>query len=145
MKKYFILYYTARHVSVIILGVDRKELYRRICEPYCRFYKPRKDEDLACLGFLVIQHLIEEGKNFTPDKPERKSESGTEPILSEDLCIGCSYRINDCDFAAEVEGASPCGGFIFLRNLLRENILSLHELQRVVKEVLDAEKLKDLH
>ncbi len=125
--------------------MDRKELRRLVCKAHCAYYKPLKDEGLACLGFLVIERLFEKSGDRPSGKPEKLSWTITESILSEDLCVGCPYRAEDCDFAAEVEGALPCGGFIFLGILLEKKILSRHELQKTVKDVLYEITGKDLH
>jgi hypothetical protein len=124
----------------MILRVDRKELESLICKAYCAYYKSQKDEGLFCLSFMVIERLFEKGGNRSSGKSDKLSGSGTESILSEDLCINCLYHANDCDFAAGVEGASPCGGFIFLGNLIAESLLSRRELQKAVREVLAGEK-----
>ena len=32
-----------------------------LCRNFCPYYKPSKDEELACLGFSVIERLIGKG------------------------------------------------------------------------------------
>jgi len=40
----------------------------------------------------------------------------------------CSFFDNDCDFAAHIETAPPCGGFIFLSQLVSEEIIKVEDM-----------------
>ena len=121
-----------------------------VCEEFCPYYKPAKDESLACLGYLVIEKLIGKGINISCEKRERPLDSAVSGRLSRDLCVKCPFYDNDCDFAMvyrsnregkpassilpkdgegqllEEKGSTmvPCGGFTLLGYLLGE-ILSI--------------------
>ncbi|OGW33142.1 MAG: hypothetical protein A2X59_05935 [Nitrospirae bacterium GWC2_42_7] len=101
---------------------------RELCRNFCHYYKPLKNEDFKCRGYLVVMELINKGKNLSFDKTDAILDEGTIRMLSKKLCLSCSFYENDCDFAAHVEKAPPCGGFIFLGHLVSEEVLKVEDM-----------------
>jgi hypothetical protein len=130
---------------------------KSICKIFCTYYKPDKDEDLACLGFLVIEKLVGQGVTFSCEKRDSILNPADSERLFRDMCIRCSFYENDCDFAlvfrtnsgrdsvsstpassaarylSEKERIpSPCGGFILLGYLLGENIVNIDDIKKLI-------------
>jgi hypothetical protein len=103
-------------------------LKKKLCLNFCPYYKPSNDNDLACMGFLVIERLIKKGKKISFKKMSKALDGMTEKLLKKHLCTVCSFYESDCDFAAQKENASPCGGFILLGHLLETNIITIDDL-----------------
>ncbi len=106
----------------------------KVCKNYCHYYKPAKDEKLACKGLLVIERIIENGGEIPLDmldlsaKSDRIINHNTKEILFKNICISCPFYESDCDFAEQKEDSKPCGGFIFLGLLLEEDIISVDDI-----------------
>jgi hypothetical protein len=101
------------------------ELRENVCERFCSYYKPDKSGESACLGFLVIQNIAEKGSRIRIPPPEK-----VQPGAAADrkLCEYCGYQAEDCDFAAGIAGAPPCGGFIVIGLLLQQGIVTTAEV-----------------
>ena len=69
-----------------------------LCRNFCPYYKPSKDEELACLGFTVIERLIGKGWAISFDTRDKGFEERTKKVLLEVLCAACPFFENDCDF-----------------------------------------------
>lgn len=106
-------------------------LRERLCLQFCPYYKPSKNEELACKGFLVVEGLIKEGKKIPFIKSDKLLEADTEKILREILCISCPFYESDCDYAQEEEGAYPCGGFSLLGKLLEAQVLTVDNIEGI--------------
>lgn len=102
----------------------------RLCKNFCRYYKPGKNEDLACQGFVVVHRLIEKGRHLSQEKPRRTKEPDTKTVegLKERVCAACSFHVADCDFILTGGTASPCGGYALLLHLLGSGDLTLGEI-----------------
>ena len=94
------------------------DLVNNLCRNFCSYYKPSKDEELACRGFVVVKRLIEMGKQIPFEKSDRRPSPLTEEDLRKVLCPTCPFYEGDCDFILQEGDARPCGGFIFLGLLL---------------------------
>ena len=106
-------------------------LRERLCLQFCPYYKPSKDEELSCKGFLVVEGLIKEGKDIPFIKSDKLLEADTEMILRKNLCISCPFNESDCDYAQQEEGASPCGGFLLLGKLLETQVLTVDNIEDI--------------
>jgi hypothetical protein len=98
-----------------------------LCLKFCPYYKPGKNEELACKGYMVVERLLREGKSI---KFERSSsESG--PVLSDRivkaLCLTCDFHEQDCDFMQD-RAARPCGGFVLLAQLLGSGVITIEDI-----------------
>lgn len=106
-------------------------LRERLCLRFCPYYKPSKNEELACKGFLVVEELIKEGKEIPFIESGKCLETDTEMILRKNLCIPCPFYESDCDYAQHEEGSSPCGGFSLLGKLLETQILTVDNIEDI--------------
>ena len=128
-----------------------------LCEKFCPYYKPAKNEDLACLGFLIIERLMNKGVEITSEKTGRSLDPADAERLIKDMCVRCPFYDDDCDFAmvsrSNREGWSsssilpkddegqwsekgcvpfPCGGFTLLGYLLGENIIDIDDIKKLI-------------
>ena len=102
-----------------------------LCRNFCPYYKPSKDEELACLGFAVIERLIGKGWKIPFDTPDKGCEERTKRVLLEVLCTACPFFENDCDF---VTGSRhpPCGGFTLLILLLEKKFIHIDDIKNII-------------
>jgi hypothetical protein len=121
--------------------MESGRLVATVCAGYCAFFKPGKDEALACKGFLVLQELsrAEKGLPGFPEKRELRGE--TREHLFHLLCPHCPFSSEGCDFAAwnrgempdaDREGVTPCGGFLFLANCIDQGTIDIQALNGVI-------------
>jgi len=104
-------------------------LAENLCQNFCPFYKPAKNDELACMGFLVVERLIEKGKKITFNRSGKKLDPVTEETLRQNMCIACPFYENDCDYAQQKEGALPCGGLKLLGHLLETKIIVVSDIK----------------
>jgi hypothetical protein len=102
-----------------------------LCRNFCRYYKPGKNEELACQGFIVVHRLIEKGRKLSRERPRRTTAPDRRTIegLKGRVCAFCSFREGDCDFILSGGTASPCGGYALLYHLLGSGDLTLEDLE----------------
>jgi len=106
-------------------------LANRLCLHFCPYYKPTKREELACLGFLVVERLIKEGKEVA-FKTSKNLNHTIEEALVHNMCTSCSFYGGDCDFIQNSD-SPPCGGFTLLRHLLEVNVITIADIIRNIK------------
>ena len=104
---------------------------RPLCERFCRYYKPDKAEDLACLGFLIVEEMMRSGRAFRFEISPGEPGPEVSKELQGRLCDNCPYHEEDCDFAAGVNDAPPCGGYLFLGHLLGEGLISVDDIGEI--------------
>ena len=107
------------------------DLVKKICGNFCPYYKPSKDEELACRGFVVVKRLIEMGKEVPTEDSGRRPVPLAGENLREVLCPACPFYDGDCDYILQRGDAMPCGGFIFLRLLLDSGILCIDDVRNI--------------
>ena len=121
-----------------------------ICKCYCQYYKPSKEEDIACMGFIIAERLVERGiPVFLTADPGAQAEEGGSRLSGEDtseklrnlICPVCPFYENDCDFISLYRDNSvdvrqvtvrPCGGFIFLGLLLDRKAIDFSDIKQVI-------------
>ncbi len=108
-----------------------KDNLKDLCSNYCSYFKPLKDEDLACRGFAVVQVLIEGGQEISFQKTDKRPSPETKEGLREVLCPACPFYADDCDFILQEGKAMPCGGFIFLCLLLDKEVISIDDVRNI--------------
>jgi hypothetical protein len=101
----------------------------KLCREFCTYYKSSKNNELACMGYIVAERLLNKNVNIPFDKPE-KLDVVTEKKLAQSLCPACPFYENDCDFVQS--GLAPCGGFILLGNLLEKNTISIDDIRNII-------------
>lgn len=107
----------------------RSSIVKNLCKKHCKYYKPSKDNELACKGFTVIEKLIKNGKEISFNKAEKKLNASTEKKLIEGMCMICSFYEDGCDFAEQKRNALPCGGFILLGYLVESGVISIDDIK----------------
>jgi len=102
-----------------------------LCENFCVYYKPGRNEELECQGFIVVHRLISKGRALSQKRPGTASapDARTREGLKSRVCSACSFREADCDFMLSNGTAAPCGGFALLSHLLGSGDLKLEEIE----------------
>ncbi len=101
-----------------------------LCRALCAYYKPGRNEELACQGYLVVQELVRRGRKLRQERPAPLLSPGAavRKGLEERVCGRCSFRVQDCDYSATGGAAAACGGFLLLAHLLAAGELVLEDL-----------------
>ena len=102
-----------------------------LCRNFCAYYKPGRNEDLACRGFVVVHGLIKRGKRISLDRPDRitKADNRTRDLLRTRVCCDCDFRADGCDFVLTNGKAAPCGGVSLLSHLLGSGELKEEDIE----------------
>ena len=121
--------------------MDKTWLIRTVCAGYCAFYKPGKDEELACKGFLVLRDLKLPWDEIDMNGQVKVVHGETMDHLYGILCVQCPFFDDGCDFAAGRRGetresvrmdATPCGGFLFLGTCIDRGSIDIQVLNQVI-------------
>lgn len=112
--------------------MDERTLNKEICLNLCPYYKPSKDNASACIGFLITERLINEGREFIFDMSDKTLNAITEEALVDNMCIACSFYESDCDFVQQKRDSLPCGGFTLIGHLLGRDIVTINDISRLI-------------
>lgn len=124
-----------------MMVMNRDVLIEQLCAEHCAFYRPDKEEDLACHGFVVLLKLLELRKEVPASVAKSRLIQGTEDDLFRSLCLTCSFFKGDCDYASWKRGDSsdqmreevhPCGGFLFLGYCIDHGSLDIRTINGVI-------------
>jgi hypothetical protein len=107
----------------------KKTLEQSVCSQYCTYYKPDKDEALACRGYAVVEKFLREGKSLVLDGHRRDFEPDTAELIVKALCTSCDFFEHDCDFMQN-RAARPCGGLVLLTQLLKAGMITIDDIDR---------------
>lgn len=103
----------------------------QLCLHFCPYFKPGKNEDLACRGYIVIGAMLDRGLSV----PLHRRKEGHAPSpettesLNQALCKDCSFFEQDCDYILTRGNASACGGFRLLSLLVDEGLLRIEDIR----------------
>ncbi|MCL5985989.1 MAG: hypothetical protein M1371_05405 [Actinobacteria bacterium] len=115
---------------------EENTLVNKICKGFCKYYKPEKNEELSCQGFIVAVELIKKGAE-TPTDKKYLTHLMLKPVtiknIRQNLCGPCSFFENDCDFVQNIKGSPPCGGFILLGYMLEAGTITAKEIVEICK------------
>jgi len=103
-------------------------LSQTLCLTFCSYYKPGKNEELACRGYVVVERLQQQGKSISFRKSKKAVDPATVDALVQALCVTCDFQEQDCDFIQN-RTAPPCGGFALLAQLLESGDLTLEDIK----------------
>ena len=99
-----------------------------LCRNTCSYYKPGKNEEMACQGFVVVYRIMERGKKLSLSRPGNIAAASTLEGLRKRVCAVCSFQRSDCDFILTGGVAAPCGGVSLLSHLLEKGEVTLTEI-----------------
>jgi hypothetical protein len=103
-------------------------LVKTLCLKYCSYYKPGKNEKLACGGYHVVERLMQAGRTITLEKPGVSADTKVMDLLVQTLCGACPFHEHDCDFFQDLV-SQPCGGFVLLSQLLGSGRITIDEIK----------------
>ncbi len=103
-------------------------LSQTLCLHFCPYYKPSKDEALACRGFVEVKLLLEKGRQITFENRGRAVGTDTVKALVRKICRVCPFYKEDCDFILKGKEALPCGGFLLLGQLVDDGTISVDDI-----------------
>ncbi len=99
-----------------------------LCKNYCFYYKPDKNEEQRCRCYNLAQILTEERPQWRMKPLSAAFDSSfKKQFLLTQICAFCPFYIQDCDFTSDKppEGCPPCGGLVFISDLLKRG--EIHE------------------
>jgi hypothetical protein len=102
-------------------------LGQTLCLKYCSYYKPGKNEELACRCFLVVEQLMQSGKASVSASFKKRHDRSTAETVIQKICVKCDFYEKDCDFMLD-RAAPPCGGMVVLTQLLQSAQIPLNDL-----------------
>ncbi|UCE79366.1 MAG: hypothetical protein JSV13_01670 [Nitrospiraceae bacterium] len=113
------------------------DLIQNLCGTWCSYYKPGKDEELACKGFIVVKQMMRNMVTIPFEKPDESDQarqllSDSAARLASSLCPVCSFSAEDCDFADRLEGARPCGGFLLLMQFMEKKTVNIDDIRQLL-------------
>jgi hypothetical protein len=107
---------------------DKTPLEQILCLKFCTYYKPGKNEELACRGYMVVERLLREGKSIDLDRTSGESSRIPTDRIVNALCLACDFQKQDCDFMLD-RAARPCGGFVLLAQLLGTGVITIEDIR----------------
>ena len=81
--------------------MSETNLRKKLCQTFCKYYKPAKKEELSCMGFRVIERLILKGDRIPFDRFDGAPDLLTQETLFQEMCAFCPFYENDCDLCSE--------------------------------------------
>jgi hypothetical protein len=109
------------------------DLKNRLCEDCCPHFKPGKNDELSCKGYLIIEKLLQDGKDIPFQKADRVLAETTEQALTRYMCVACPFYEENCDFIGHGKNSPPCGGFTLLGQLLESSNITIADIIRNVE------------
>ncbi len=98
-----------------------------LCLPFCAYYKPGKNEELACRGYVVVERLMQSGKIVSAGGADRVFDRNRAEAMVKALCGVCDFQKDGCDFMLD-RSVPPCGGFVLLARLLEAGIITINDI-----------------
>jgi hypothetical protein len=100
---------------------------RTLCLNFCSYYKPGKNEELACRGYQVVERMIREGRSLDLTKADCSFDCLRAEAVVLRMCVHCDFQKDGCDFMLDRQ-ALPCGGFILLAKLLESGAITIEDV-----------------
>jgi len=107
---------------------DNSSLEQTLCFKFCSYYKPGKNEELACRGYIVAERLLRQGKSLVFESKIGESNPVPADTIVKTLCSACDFHTKDCDFMQD-RAARPCGGFVLLERLLGSGVIRIQDIE----------------
>jgi hypothetical protein len=106
----------------------QSDLTQSVCLQLCSYYKPGRNEELACGGYAVLERLALQGVPLGRTTMQEPRDRTGEELLVRRLCMACPFHEQDCDFM-ENRALPPCGGFLVLSRLLETKEISIEDVK----------------
>jgi hypothetical protein len=106
------------------------DLKKQLCMKFCPYYKPAKNQELACMGYLVVKRFLKKGHKIIFENLGKILSSETKEKLTGNICILCPFYEKDCDFISHRGDSPPCGGFTLLGQLLESEVITIDDIIR---------------
>lgn len=113
-----------------------------ICQKFCAFFKPQRDEPEKCLAYELLaawsswEPGLASAVTKVSGKPIAALNAGRPGPIIERICSRCVFRSHGCDFIAGVKGAPACGGLRALALLSDEGLIADDDLAEVWERFL---------
>lgn len=111
--------------------MEKVNLKEKVCSQFCSYYKPARMDDLACLGYTILEKFLQKGDEIIFKKYETTINEITVKLLRDNMCIHCPFFNEDCDFIQRKD-CLPCGGFILLGHLLGEGLITIDNIIDII-------------
>jgi len=98
-----------------------------LCSRFCAYYKPGKNEELACQGYAVVERLIQADRVIPFERDVEVPRQALNEALVQRMCMVCEFHEHDCDYMQD-RTAPACGGFVLIAQLLATNALKIEEV-----------------
>ena len=108
--------------------MNASPLEQKLCLKFCLYYKPGKNEELACKGFTVVEQLTQRGVRIVFEKYGLELNATVQELLRQRMCLACAFHEQDCDFMLD-RTARPCGGFVLIAQLLDSGVITIEEIE----------------
>ncbi|HTP05989.1 MAG TPA: hypothetical protein VMM54_12640 [Nitrospirota bacterium] len=108
---------------------ETSPLVKTLCLKYCSYYKPSKNEELACRGFRVVERFMQSGRTIVMENPGVSVDKQVMDQLVQSLCSVCTFHEYDCDYFQD-RVSHPCGGFVLLSQLLGSGKITIAEIKQ---------------
>jgi len=108
--------------------MDANPLEIKLCLKFCPYYKPGKNEELACKGYTVVERLIQSGRRIDFEKYGLEFDNTDQEAVRQRMCMACAFHEQDCDFMLD-RTAPPCGGFALVMQLLGSGVMTVEDVE----------------
>jgi hypothetical protein len=108
--------------------VSKKDILKKtVCQQFCSFYKPGRNEELSCGGYERIERFLQEGRKVIIEVSGSCSDAGQTEAIVHAICRRCGFRDDGCDFILGRD-SPPCGGFRLISQLIANGTLRIEDL-----------------
>ena len=100
---------------------------KTLCSNFCSYYKPGKNEELACRGYEIVHRLVPRRKLLELAGCGREFDRERAEPLVQRMCVRCNFQQDGCDFMLDRK-ALPCGGFVLLAQLIDSGAIPIEDI-----------------
>ncbi|MFA5074231.1 MAG: hypothetical protein WC539_10100 [Nitrospirota bacterium] len=100
---------------------------KNFCKEFCFYAKSGVKETIFCKGYRIVERLLEKGKKLVIKKRDRPINAAVADAMTKKMCVTCDFYDHDCDFMQD-RNAPPCGGFLFLAQLIESGSITLDDV-----------------
>ncbi len=104
-----------------------QSLRHSLCQPFCAYWKPGNNKDLACRGYQVVAGFVQAGRSLPFAPAGRDFDHTRAEVLVNTMCRVCDFQEDGCDFMRD-RTVPPCGGFVLLARLLQQGVITIDDI-----------------